>query len=111
RKQLCAGGFVESADASPQINFPRGVHVSRKNITNRAGRRRGVSASNIFSTGGSGRVIYLWKKSGSRLRRHGSRLFNARDGEAQIVIVHERGANQILQRVVVEDLPPWKIGE
>src|ERR1019366_1950555 len=102
---------VESADASPQINFPRGVHIGCKNTANRAGRRRGVSVSNIFSTGGSGRVIYLWKKSGPRLRRHGSRLLDARDGNSQIVIVRERGANKVLQRGVVENLPPRKIGE
>jgi hypothetical protein len=53
----------------------------------------------------------LREKSGSRLRRHGSRLLNVRDGNPQIVIIGECSANKVLQRFVMKNLPPRKTGE
>jgi hypothetical protein len=71
----------------------------------------GVFPADILPAAGICSVIQLREKSGARFRCHRARLLDARDGNPQIVIVGERGANQALQRVIMKNLPPRKIGE
>jgi len=110
RQKLGAGRFVQSADSPPQVNLPRGIHVPANNRAPRARGRRQV-AGDILSAAAKSCVIQLRKEFRVRLRGEGLRLLDPRYGDPQIVIVRQRLANQPLQRLVVKNTPPRKIGD
>ena len=111
REELCAGGLVETANPAPQIHLPEGVQRARNGAPGRAPVGNHI-AEQFIATAADGAVV---SDAGDKLRPglhgDGPRLFEARDGNAQVVVICQSFADEGLQGWVLVNVPPRKFGE
>ena len=82
-----------------------------KTVAARAGGRRQVVGTTFLPCRQTPHNSLAGKIARGPAAATGARLLDARDGDPQIVIIGERDADQALQRVIVKNLPPRKIGK
>src|SRR6266576_4087485 len=108
-EELCASRFVEAADASPQIKFPGSTAGEKEDVGGLAAVESGKAVEGIFAARSRAAIIQLGEKEGAIFHEDGARLLDANDGDSQVVVVGERGANEFVEIFVFENFPPWKI--
>jgi hypothetical protein len=104
------GRFVLPADAAKDIELPRQLEPVHPRLMRRvvlAGLIVGIGRlADAVARGGS----HLGVQIGLRDASAGSRLLDAGDGGPQIEVVLNRLTNERLQRRIVEDLEPLRVG-
>src|SRR5262249_27792429 len=108
---LSSSGLIHAADASPDIRFPGGADDAQKKPLRARRVRSGTADELVVATREDGRVTGL--REGLRLGLRGglSCLFVTRGRGPHVVVVRESGGDELLQRVVFEDLPPRHVGD
>jgi len=68
----------------------------------------GKAVGRIFAARDRAAIIQLREENSAIFQQNGTRLLNAGNRNSQVVVVRERGANQFIQVLVFEDLPPGR---
>src|SRR5580704_10004216 len=102
-QQFSSCRFSGASIAPEEIHLKDNVGSERKNV--------GLDAFSSLATAKGGVDRNLWKLVGARDSDLSSGGIDALDGQLQIVVLLQRCADEFLQFRVVEDLPPWQIGE
>ncbi len=111
REELCAGGLVETANPAPQIHFPEGVQRARNGAPGRAPVGNPIAEQFVAAAADGAVVIDARDELRPGLHGDGPRLFDARDGNAQVVIICQCFADEGLQGCILVNVPPGKVGE
>src|SRR5439155_13007772 len=106
-----ASGLIETPDAAPEIDFPKGIQHGRGRASGRATVREGRAEGIVASPADDPAIVHIWNELRPCLHGEGTGLLDARDGYKQIIIVRERLADQRLQGGVAIDLPPIQLGK
>jgi len=109
-EELGAGGFVQAANAAPEIDFPGGVAREKKSVRGPAG-ESGRAIGGVLAAADGALVIELRKKGGAIFHQDGAGLFDASDGDTKVVVVGEGSADEVVEGLVFESFPPGEIGE
>ena len=110
-QKLCAGGFVEPANAAPQVHFPEGVECGYGGTGGLRVVRESRAEQIVPSAADRAVVLQIGNELRSGLHGGGPGLFHPRHGDSQIIIIRQGFPDQRLQRVVPIDLPPVQIGK
>ena len=115
-QQVRARRFGRAPQPAPDVDFKRQqLQRGRSEIAILRGqklrryRRGAVAREAIDLHAAAGAEIR--KLIRARDSKAGARLFDARDGIAQIVVPLQRRANQLLQLFVLEDFEPFEVGD
>ena len=100
--QMSISNESSRSDAVPKLRFCEGRNAAGK-------RRRAVAREAIDLHAAAGAEIGELIRA--RDAQAGARLFHARHGVAQIVVLLQRRADQLLQLLVFENLEPFQVGE
>jgi len=110
-QKLRQGGFIQAADASPEIHFPEHAEIQECRTLRFSVIGTDAAQEAVF-TGGDGAVVTdLGKELGPRLGRDLPGLFHAAHGDAQVVVVVQRLIDELPERLILKDLPPGEVGK
>ena len=110
-QELRQGGFIQAADAAPEVDFPEHAQIQQGGTLGLAAIGAGGAQEAVLAGGDGAIVTDLGKELGTRLGGDLPGLFHAAHGDAQVVVVGQRLTDELLEPLILKDLPPGEVGK
>jgi hypothetical protein len=110
-EDLCEGRLIGAPNAPPEVDLPEGVQGQERRGGCAAVRGARTAQEGVAAAADGAFVADLRVERGGDLDLDGAGLLDTGDGDAQVVAVRQGLANQCLEGLIVEDLPPGQVGQ